>query len=111
MSTFAEYFTPILAQEAEQYLKTADEFILFIGRPTCPYCRRFEPKLTQVAKDNDLTVYYLNSENQDSVTQDLRLTYNIPTVPALVVAKSGKVRVVCDSSLSEAVILDFINQD
>ena len=74
-------------------------------------CRRFEPKLTQVAKDNDLTVYYLNSENQDSVTQDLRLTYNIPTVPALVVAKSGKVRVVCDSSLSEAVILDFINQD
>lgn len=74
MSTFAEYFTPIVAQEAEQYLKTADEFILFIGRPTCPYCRRFEPKLTQVAKDNDLTVYYLNSENQDSVTHEPCLT-------------------------------------
>lgn len=82
--------------------------LFFIGRPTCPYCRRFEPKLTQVAKDNQLTVHFLNSENQDSDTQELRTTYDVPTVPGLLVAKSGHVKVVCDSSLSEEAILDFI---
>ena len=68
----------------------------------------FEPKLTQVAKDNQLTVHFLNSENQDSDTQELRTTYDVPTVPGLLVAKSGHVKVVCDSSLSEEAILDFI---
>lgn len=108
MATFAEYFTPITAEEAEKQLQTADNFILFIGRPTCPYCRRFEPKLTQVAKDNQLTVHFLNSDNQDSAIQELRATYDVPTVPGLLVAKSGHVKVVCDSSLSEEAILDFI---
>lgn len=108
MTTFADYFTPISVKEANAQLQTADNFILFIGRPTCPYCRRFEPKLTQVAKDNQLTVHFLNSENQDSDTQELRTTYDVPTVPGLLVAKSGHVKVVCDSSLSEEAILDFI---
>ena len=36
MTTFADYFTPISAKEANAQLQTADNFILFIGRPTCP---------------------------------------------------------------------------
>lgn len=108
MTTFADYFTPISAKEANAQLQTADNFILFIGRPTSPYCRRFEPKLTQVVKDNQLTVHFINSENQDSDTQELRTTYDVPTVPGLLVAKSGHAKVICDSSLSEEAILDFI---
>ena len=56
MTSFASFFTEITAQEAKKSLEVAEGFILFIGRPSCPYCRRFEPKLTQVAKDNQLTV-------------------------------------------------------
>ena len=32
MTTFADYFTPISAKEANAQLQTADNFILFIGR-------------------------------------------------------------------------------
>ena len=71
MTSFASFFTEITAQEAKKCLEVAEGFILFIGRPSCPYCRRFEPKLTQVAKDNQLTVYFVNSEAADSDIQDL----------------------------------------
>lgn len=108
MTTFADDFTPISPKAARKQLQDASDFILFIGRPTCPYCRRFEPKLRQVAKENQLTVHFLNSETQDSDTQELRAMYDVPTVPALLVAKSGQVTVVCDSSLSEETILEFI---
>lgn len=108
MTSFASFFTEITAQEAKKCLEVAEGFILFIGRPSCPYCRRFEPKLTQVAKDNQLTVYFVDSEAADSDIQDLRTAYNVSTVPGLLVAKAGHVKVVCDSSLSEEAILDFI---
>ena len=111
MSHFAEaikHFNALTAQEAQEKIDSGEKFILFIGRSTCPYCQRFAPKLSQVAADTGQTVAFLNSENQDSDTQELRTTYDVPTVPGLLVAKSGHVKVVCDSSLSEEAILDFI---
>ena len=53
MTKFAEHFTNISVEAAKEQLQTADEFILFIGRPTCPFCRRFEPKLSHVAKETN----------------------------------------------------------
>lgn len=110
MTTFADFFTTINVAKAENQLQNAEEFILFIGRPTCPYCRRFEPKLTQVAKENKLDVYYINSDEISPELDSLRSTYNVATVPGLLVAKGGRVKVVCDSSLSEEEILDFIKK-
>lgn len=110
MTTFADFFTTINVAKAENQLQNAEEFILFIGRPTCPYCRRFEPKLTQVAKENKLDIYYINSDELSPELDNLRSTYNVATVPGLLVAKGGRVKVVCDSSLSEEEILNFIKK-
>ena len=44
MSNFASAFTPISVSSAKKNIDTADKFILFIGRPSCPYCQLFEPK-------------------------------------------------------------------
>ena len=41
--------------------------------------------------------------------QALRKRYGIATVPALFVSENGTAKVVCDSSLSEDDILDFIS--
>ena len=108
MTKFAEHFTNISVEAAKEQLQTADEFILFIGRPTCPFCRRFERKLSHVAKENQLVVYYINSDHTTPELEELRNTYKVATVPGLLVANAGHVRVVCDSSLSEEAILDFI---
>ncbi|MGT2833046.1 thioredoxin fold domain-containing protein [Streptococcus halotolerans] len=110
MSEFASAFNPISAVAAEEAIKNQEKVILFVGRPTCPYCQRFEPKLTNVVKANNLNVHYLHSEDSSQMEsiQALRDKYGIKTVPGLLVAEKGQVRVVCDSSLSEEDILDFI---
>lgn len=35
--------------------------ILYLGFPTCPWCRNMVPILLEVAKENNLTVSYLNT--------------------------------------------------
>lgn len=113
MTTFADAiaaFQTVTAQEAQARIASGDKFTLFIGRSTCPYCQRFAPKLSQVAKTYGLPVAFLNSEDFSDFDhiQALRDQYGVRTVPGLLVAEAGKVKVVCDSSLSEAAIKDFI---
>ena len=51
MSNFASAFTPISVTTAKDKISSTDKFILFIGRPSCPYCQLFEPKLSNVARN------------------------------------------------------------
>lgn len=103
-------FKPILAGQAQAKIDQDTKVILFIGRASCPYCQRFAPKLNRVAVANGLTVYFVNSEQPADLAdvKTLRDRYHVPTVPGLLVAENGHVKVVCDSSLSEEAILDFI---
>ena len=57
MSNFASAFTPISVSSAKENIDTADKFILFIGRSSCPYCQLFEPKLSNVARNSNLTIF------------------------------------------------------
>ncbi len=111
MSNFASEFTPISISTVKDKISSTDKFILFIGRPSCPYCQRFEPKLSNVARKSEFNIFYINSENSDELgeIQALRKRYGIATVPALFVSENGTAKVVCDSSLSEDDILDFIS--
>lgn len=114
MFTFQEAiqdFTPILAKDLKDLLATQQDVVVFIGRETCPYCQRFAPKLSRVAKEKGVKVYFLHSQNPVDLaeTQALRDAYGVKTVPGLLVAKAGQVKVVCDSSLSEEAITAFIN--
>lgn len=43
MSIFASDFTPASVSLVKEKIASGEKFILFIGRPTCPYCQRFEP--------------------------------------------------------------------
>lgn len=96
--------------EDRELLTRQDKVILFIGRITCPYCQLFVPKLASVSAELEKQVYYLNSEDMQDFTaiQSLRNDYGVATVPGLLVANSGEVKVVCDSSLSEEEITAFI---
>ena len=108
MSNFASAFTSISITATKDKISSTDKFILFIGRP---YCQLFEPKLSNVARNSNLTIFYVNSENSEELEdiQALRKRYGIATVPALFVSENGSAKVVCDSSLSEDDILDFIS--
>lgn len=106
-------FKPVVTQEVLEMIESGQKLILFVGRESCPYSRLFAPKLAQVQIEQKLSVFFLDSENfadwED--LQAFRAEYQIVTVPGLVVAEAGRVRVICDSSLSPEQILSFINEE
>lgn len=77
--------------DIENKVKNDQDFILYIGRETCPDCRDFAPILSEVAKDNDLEVLYLDSTDTEKTKnlKDFRDKYNILYVPSLLISKDG----------------------
>lgn len=109
--TLAEQFNAVTPDEAEALLEAGEGNILFIGRETCPYCRKFIVTLHEAATRENLNINFLHSENETYLdrTNELRDKYNVPTVPGLLFGGEDGVDVVCDSSLSVSEILEFVH--
>ena len=107
-----QQFQSTTAEQASALLAAADQsVVVYIGRQTCPYCRKFAPKLAAVAAETGVPVYYVDSVPSKDATQlaALREQYGVATVPGLVVNHRGQVTVKCDSSLSEQAIAALIH--
>ena len=103
-------FEEISSTDADKLLSKENLAIVYIGRETCPYCRKFAKKLSGLSREINTTIYYVNSESYlDNNIQSFREKYNIVTVPGFIVNKNGKIEVRCDSSIPEAEILEIIN--
>lgn len=105
-------FEEVTPSQAEALIEAKAGNILFIGRETCPFCRRFANKLSKVAKEQQLKVYFLHSRHSqhEAQTQALRDTYGVPTVPGFIYSDASGVHVKCDSSMSEAEIAAFVGK-
>ena len=58
-------------EELDKHLKNKDDFILYLGFPTCPWCRNIIPVLFDSAKENDIdNVYYINVRELKSLEDD-----------------------------------------
>ena len=92
--TYQDYTKPLIkigVDEVNQKIQAQEDFYLYIGRETCPYCQRFVPKLYQVVKNYQFNIYYLDSENRkDSKLLALRTELGIQTIPHLAKFHHGK---------------------
>ena len=95
-----EVTTVARAQEALDKKETAT---FFIGRKTCPYCRKFAGTLAGVVAETKAHIYFINSEEPSQ----FRSRYGIPTVPGFVHIADGQINVRCDSSMSAQEIKEF----
>ena len=100
-------------KDADELLEAKAGNIVFIGRETCPYCRKFVRKLNPLADEYDLTVHYVHSQHpeyEDEV-ELLREKYDVPTVPGLLYSsETAGLIVKCDSSLEPEEILEIIER-
>ncbi|HEP1455425.1 thioredoxin domain-containing protein [Streptococcus pyogenes] len=106
-------FIPSSVVEVTSAIASGKDMIVFLGRSSCPYCRRFAPKLAQVATDNQKEVYFVDSENAADAAElaAFRENYQLVTVPALLVSYDQHQRAVCDSSLTPDDILAFLTRE
>lgn len=106
-------FIPSSVAEVTSAIASGKDMIVFLGRSSCPYCRRFAPKLAQVATDNQKEVYFVDSENAADAAElaAFRENYQLVTVAALLVSYDQHQRAVCDSSLTPDDILAFLTRE
>ena len=102
-------FKKILSMHADYLLNNEDKAVVYIGRETCPFCRKFAKKLSGLASKSTTTIYYVDSsDSSDDELRAFRDKYNIVTVPGFIVHKNGEMEVRCDSSIPENEILDML---
>lgn len=94
---------------ARQVIEDKQTATFFIGRATCPYCRKFAKTLATVLQKTKAHIYFINSEELSELEnlQHFRAQYGIPTVPGFLHTENGQVAVRCDSSMTPEDIITF----
>lgn len=102
-------FHPIDVAKATELLANNDLVVIYIGRESCPFCRKFVKTLSLIVSKIDTPIYYINSDDIfNTELGDFREQYQIVTVPGFMVCKNGEITVRCDSSTPAHELLEMI---
>ena len=98
-------------ERVRQAIENKENATFFIGRKTCPYCRKFATTLASVVAETQAHIFFINSEEPSELEelQAFRSEYGIPTVPGFLHIENGQVAVRCDSSMTAEEIKSFAN--
>ena len=79
-------FIRLTAEEVNAKIEEEIPFFLYTGRATCQWCRKMVPVLNKVIKEDNIELFYLDSENTevDEVLSDFRDKFGIKTVPSII---------------------------
>ena len=86
-------FNKLTMKEIYSKFENKDTFVLYLGRKTCPHCRKFSPILREfnVLYGNKLNYYDIESPDLDKDAKVFLSKLQIPGVPAVLYVKEGKV--------------------
>lgn len=59
------YVKKIHLSEVQEKIAKKEDFILYIGRESCPFCQKFAPKLAVAIQKTNQTVYYLDNDSKE----------------------------------------------
>lgn len=113
LETYEEFTDTFVSIDAQEISNKEDQFILYTGRETCPYCQVFVPKLYEASRNIKNDIYYLDIEDSDLEIISILEKYNIQYVPDLTIIDNDSVvnKLEIDSEeITSQEILHFINQ-
>lgn len=80
-------FNEVTSKDLKLLQQDQENFLVYTGRSSCPYCQIFAPKLHEASllnNNNDVVINYLNSDNEsDTGLHSYLSRYNIDYVPSL----------------------------
>ena len=85
-------------ERARQAIENKENATFFIGRKTCPYCRKFATTLASVVAETQAYIFFINSE-EPSELEELQAFHT----------ENSQVAVRCDSSMTADEIKTFAN--
>lgn len=86
-------FNKLNIKEIYSKFENKETFVLYLGRKTCPHCRKFSPILREFNSlyGNKLNYYDIESPDLDKDAKVFLAKLQIPGVPAVLYVKEGKV--------------------
>lgn len=86
--------TPMSNEQLESFLQEQKTGVVYIGRPTCPVCKEFQPTLEKVSEATQTNVFYYNTDlarqEQEMKLSQLMEQLQVPSVPTVIYFKEGK---------------------
>ena len=81
--------TEITYDQLVTKINNKDSFILCISRTTCSHCNDYKPKLNEVAKENGITIYYIDVDKYDEEEFSNLISFDGST-PTTIFVKNGE---------------------
>ncbi len=85
------YLVEIKYNKVIEKINKKDNFVLLISQTTCSHCMDFKPKLASVAKDYEVTIYYLEVDLlKDTERDELKKHFNYSGTPTTIFITDGE---------------------
>lgn len=94
-----QQFIPIKVEDldklSQRSILNESKSYLYVGRPTCPDCREFVPLLNKVVDEEEVEIYYLNTDDYKGTEEgktklsEVLLEYGISEIPVLSYFEDG----------------------
>lgn len=86
-----ESFNSSSVEDLREMINSGESFFLYVGRPTCEWCRKVAPALQNAFTEFGINLYYLDSTNTevDTDLQSFRERFEIDEVPSLLKFENG----------------------
>jgi len=93
----ADYLLIISRKEIYDFQTDKKDAWIYIGRPSCPDCQDYYPQLLEKLKDNNLKIYYFNTECKASEKSNMKKfmeEIGITEIPSIIHIDKGKITTV-----------------
>lgn len=95
MATSKEGLYEVDSISLEKIMNEKDTLFVYVGRPTCPQCKEFEPILRKVLNNQHQSMGYYNTDNARKENEDkleiMADSLGINSIPAIIKIVDGKV--------------------
>jgi len=87
-----KHFIKISYEQIQDKIEKKEDFILCISATNCSHCKDYKPKLKKIAKNYDIVIYYINTDDlTEEKYEEFKKTLNFDGgTPTTIFFKNGE---------------------